>query len=180
MDPAGIRRLVFARQWQGTASQPLSPEKVFEEIALDLKPYRVTQVSTDQWAFDALSDVASRRGLLLTSVPSTSQTKIEFFSSLRAWMIDRQISLLDVREIASDLKRVQRRVTQTGLSIELPLTGDGRHCDYAAMLAVLLTRPMAPPDTGLLCDETYEQRVERLTLQALQRELAETNEENDL
>ena len=41
---------------------------------------------------------------------------------------------------------------QTGLTIELPQTSDGRHCDYAAMLALAMRVPLlqpipeAPPD----------------------------------
>lgn len=165
LSPTGVRRLVRARQWQGNASNPLSPEAVFEEMAHELRAYGVNHVSTDQWSFDALADVAIRKGIVLDSVTSSQQSKVDWFSSLRAWFIDKRISIIDVPELATDLKRVQRKVTQTGVTIELPRTSDGRHCDYAAMLALLMTRYMPEasnspqPPRGPVLTET-EQRIE--------------------
>lgn len=185
MSPTGVRRLAYARQWQGSASTPLSPERVFEEMSHILREYGVSRVSTDQWSFDSLSDTAIRHGIYLDSVIASQQSKVDWFSSLRAWLVDKRVSLLDIPELAQDLKRVQRRVTQTGISIELPHTSDGRHCDYAAMLALLFTRYLPEANIRELRDvksdaEEKARVTEEKLLQACVDEYEARRWENDL
>jgi hypothetical protein len=160
MAPNGIRRLVYARQWQGATDSPLSPGLVFEQIAQALRPYRVTRISTDQWSFDALSEIAAMHGIYLDVVQTTQQTKVDWFTTLRALLVDKRVTFVDVQHLSSDLRRVQRRVTQSGVSIELPSTNDGRHCDYAAMLALLFSRYMPEPTRIFERQRSVEERIE--------------------
>jgi hypothetical protein len=46
-------------------------------------------------------------------------------------------------QLLADMRRVKRVVRQGGVSIVLPVTSDGRHCDYAPSLMLALTRNLA-------------------------------------
>jgi len=60
---------------------------------------------------------------------------VEMFEALRTLVADDRIELAPVPELLEDLRRVRKRVTQTGVTIELPRLGR-RHCDYAMALAL--------------------------------------------
>jgi hypothetical protein len=141
---AGLQ-LCLWRQWVGHKSAPLSPDRVFGEIAAVLRPYNVREVSSDQWAADALRDIAERHGLSLYDRAWTADRKLELFSSLRLAITERRIELPTDPVVRSDLLSVRKRVTQTGIAIDLPTTSDGRHCDYAAMLALGMGEYIAEP-----------------------------------
>lgn len=143
--PGGKRQLAAVRQWQGSAREPLSPDAVMDSIAQVCRMYGARTVASDQWSADALRDIAARHGLQLDIVSATASSKTDWFGGLRAAILDRRVDLPAVRELSEDLARVQRRVTQAGVAIDLPITADGRHCDYAAMLALLHSRPITAP-----------------------------------
>jgi hypothetical protein len=145
--PSGRFGLVRARQWQGTTREPLRPAAVIEEVRQELQAYGLAMAWTDQWSYDALATIASERGLRLQDAPVTQAGKASWFASLRAMLLEQTIELCDEPAVVEDLARVQRRVTQTGVSYELPVTQDGRHCDFAAMLAMLASRPVGAPAT---------------------------------
>ena len=163
--PTGKKRLVYATQWQGSASDPLKPRQVFEEMVYVLRQYRVSTVHTDQWSFDSLADSAKEHGVSLIQVSSSGQSKVNWYSSMRHELIEKTITLLDTPDLAQDLKRVQRKVTQRGQTIELPKTGDGRHCDYAAMLALLFSRYYPDPSSIYNARNTEESKIERTLLE---------------
>ena len=65
---------------------------------------------------------------------------------------DAQGNIYDDPDLLMDLRRVRRRTTQAGVTIDLVSTPDGRHCDYAPALALAIGRragmaPDAPEDT---------------------------------
>jgi len=153
----GKLAVAMARQWQATRGAPLSPDDVLREIAEELKPYNVARVATDQWAADALADIGARHGLYLASEAITAARKVELFESLRTMVLARDVELPPVRELLDDIRRVRKRVTQSGISIELPRAG-GRHCDYAFACALALAQPVGEPaaSTGPL-PEGWEQ-----------------------
>jgi hypothetical protein len=167
LSPTGVKRLAYARQWQGSAAEPLSPELVFEDMVQCLRDYRVDKLYTDQWSFDALADIAAKHGVRLMAVQSSTQGSVHWFTSLRNDLIDRKVTLLDLPDMAPDLKRVQRKVTQNGVSIHLPRTNDGRHCDYASMLALLFSRyfPEAMLDSHAPRAGSVERDIEQLLLE---------------
>jgi hypothetical protein len=46
----------------------------------------------------------------------------------------------DGDRLRGDVLRLRKRVTQSGVRIDLPSTQDGRHCDYAPALMLVLSR----------------------------------------
>ena len=143
----GKLAVAMARQWQATRGAPLSPDDVLREIAEELRPYDVVRVATDQWAADALTDIGARHGLYLSSEAITAARKVELFESMRALVLSQQVELPPVRELIDDIRRVRKRVTQSGITIELPRAG-GRHCDYAFATALAFAQPVGEPDAS--------------------------------
>lgn len=138
--------VVLARQWQGSREAPLVPSRVLGEIASVLRPYRLSYVLTDQHATDALADIARGVGLHLVERAWTSTTRTEAYAALAARIAEGTIELSPVPLLLADLQRLRRRLTAQGSTIELPMTSDGRHCDFAPALAMALMTPIALPD----------------------------------
>jgi len=147
-DRAGKWVVSLARQWKGTRSKPLSPEETLREIATALKPYGVSTLWSDQYSGDALRDLARQQGLTLWPISFTSQNKVAWYDTLKRLMQDHRIELPNVPDLLMDLRRVKRRTTQAGVTIDLITTPDGRHCDYAPALALAIGRRggMAPDE----------------------------------
>lgn len=143
---AGVSQIAMARQWHARQGLPLSPQAVLREIAEILRPYNVARVVTDQWAADALADLGAQVGLWLHSISITSAKKVELFESMRALILANRVELPPMQELIDDLRRVRKRVTQSGISIELPRAA-GRHCDFAFAAALALSQPLGDPDT---------------------------------
>jgi len=80
--------------------------------------------------------------------------KFELFQTLMPHCEGRDIELPPVPELAEDLKKVRKRLTQEGIQIVLPRTG-GRHCDFAAMLAILVAHEPRVPDDPPISEEEY-------------------------
>lgn len=156
--------IVLARHWKPQPLEPLSPDKVLEEIAGILRPYGVHRVTTDQWAADALRDLGIRHGLYIADDTLTASNKVEMFESLKALVADKRVELAPVPELLDDLRRVRKVVTQTGIKIELPHAA-GRHCDLAMAAAMALAQPCAPPDPK----EEIPDGWSKLELESLER-----------
>ncbi len=54
------------------------------------------------------------------------------------------------RPRSADLLSLRKRVTQSGISIELPRTADGRHADYAPSIALAVEKRSDEPDSVLV------------------------------
>lgn len=130
-----VRKVVRALEWRGTESKPLSSREVLKAIAETLKPYGVSTVHTDQYMGDALTDLAREVGLTLIQWRPNERQRAEWFFSLRRWMEDGNLEIPDA--ILGDLVRVEKVPTTSGVSFRLPLTNDGRHCDFAPSLMLL-------------------------------------------
>lgn len=130
--------VVLVKQWRG-GSVPLVPSEVFEEMAVDLDAYSCKQsVNTDQWSVDALREIALQYGIGLSLTTITSANKTKRYESLRVRLDQRFLQLPPDPQVRSDLLNVKKRVSADGgFKVVLPETNDGRHCDYAAMLALL-------------------------------------------
>jgi len=129
-------RVVLARQWQGSQAAPLSPGRVLGEIAELVKPYGLTLIHTDQYSVDALRDLARQHGLQLAETAITAPIKAEAFEQLRTWLAQGLLELSPLPELRADLLAVRKRVAGASVQIVLPETPDGRHCDFAAALAL--------------------------------------------
>lgn len=140
------RTVALVKQWQGSKAAPLSPDAVLREVAAIVKRYSVPVVYTDQWSADALRDIARRYDLALIERSINAANKVEMFENLRTRIADGDIELPPDPQLRADLLSIRKRVTNTGISIELPRTADGRHADYAPALALCLAQNITPPD----------------------------------
>lgn len=138
--------VAFARQWVGSTASPLSPSVVFAETALLLKPYGLGSAFSDQWAADALVELAAKAGLWITPETVTGPIKLEMMTTLKAHVTDRTLELPPLLPFLRDLASVRKKVTATGVQIVYPLTGDGRHCDYAPTIGLALRHAPRTPD----------------------------------
>lgn len=176
--------VVGVKQWVGSTAVPLKPLDVLTEIAGILQPYGVDVVMTDQWGIDAIRDLAHPLGLTLIEETLTSPVKVKLFLNLKTHVTDQALSPNETGALVPDGRRkidfprdpmlirdllsVRRRVTQQGMSIELPITGDGRHADYAVAVALLLIHPLSPPipePERLSDDEAHRRKLQREILE---------------
>lgn len=134
------RIVVLAREWIGSRACPLSPDAVLSEIAAACRPYGIRDIDTDQWSGDALSDIAGRHGLTLHAWTTPDRLRTERYLAIRTMLAMGEVELPPVAQLRTDLLRLRKRITQSGTSIVLPQTSDGRHCDYAPALMLALSR----------------------------------------
>lgn len=141
----GVKRVATAQQWVGSRMDPLHPKLVLKEIANALGQYGLNWCMTDQYASDALRDIASDMNITLAIEDWTAKKKVQHFTSLATEMQSGRIEIPPDPILAKDLKVVRRRVIQNGVAIILPKTPDGRHADYAAALAMAMSRWIDEP-----------------------------------
>lgn len=160
----GNRRVIAcARQWIGSAAKPLVPSEVLKEIRDVLLGYGLSAVESDQYYIDANIDTARKLTPPLNvyqSDLSPSQV-VEVYMGMRTKLAEGELELHPDPVLLEDLRRVKRRVTQRGVAIELPVTADGRHCDYAPALMLVCARNLADvkdPPARVDDPETAEQR----------------------
>ena len=166
------KRLVYANEWIGSAVEPLSPEQVLSEIADILREYKLDWAFTDQWAADALVDLARQNGVTLLVEDWNQQNKVKAFTGLQTAVLAKTVKLIDNVTVRRDLNMVQKRPTQTGFSIVLPKTSDGRHCDYAPALAKCLSRWIQEdeqPDPEFGTPEYYKKIEDEMREEAFAR-----------
>ena len=131
--------VVLAKQWTGSGAAPLVAGEIFDEMLPDLLAYRCTgSVKTDQWAAMPLVEIALTRGIGLSPLTITKANKFKLYASVGVRLDSGYLSLPPIPEVRQDLLNVKKRITGDGVKVILPETADGRHCDYAAMLALLV------------------------------------------
>jgi hypothetical protein len=136
-----------AEEWRGSRSEPLNPAVVLKEIAIILRPYfpgrESIPVLSDQYMGDALKELARQAGIALLQVTTTSEERAEAWLAIRTRLEMGEIELPPVPLLRSDLLHLRKRATVSGISVELPDTGDGRHCDHAPTTMLVLKRWLA-------------------------------------
>lgn len=131
--------VVLAKQWTGSGSTPLVAGEVFQEMLPDLLAYRCAgSCKTDQWAAEPLREIARTYGIGLSPITITKANKFKLYASVGVRLDSNYLSLPPLSEMRQDLLNVKKRITTDGVKVILPETADGRHCDYAAMLALLV------------------------------------------
>lgn len=127
---AGLRmRVALAREWRGAR-----PEQCLEAAAEDCKRYGLMTAHTDQYAASANADLARRFGLHLEIDKTSATSKLEDYTNLQTLVHSDVIELPPDPQVRRDLLSIRKRVTQQGIAIVLPRTGDGRHADFAPAL----------------------------------------------
>lgn len=131
-------RVVYTRQWRALKNESLSPKAVLLEIKEICDGYRVPSVLSDQWSSDAHRDIASDLGLGIATLNITQANKTRMWLAL---LMRAESGLLDVPNVPNmrqDFMNVVKRLGRGTLpQIVMKVTADGRHADFAAMLALL-------------------------------------------
>jgi hypothetical protein len=143
----GVKRhaVALAREWVPRIAGTLEAGEVLDEIAAVCRRYGIRVVYTDQWAIDPLRSLATRAGISLSEHTVTEADKVQLFGRIRLQLESRELELPPVPQLAEDLRKVKKRVTQSGVTIVLPKTSNGRHCDFAAAAALAMAHVYAEP-----------------------------------
>ncbi len=139
VDTDGRIAVHAAREWVGSRERPLVAGDVLSEVAELCARYQIHAVHSDQASFDALHEHAQRVGLSLVE-QAWGAERTAVYEAMRTAFGEGRMSLPDVPALVRDLGSVRRRLTVSGASISLPTTPDGRHCDFAPALAMLVHR----------------------------------------
>lgn len=134
--------VAFAKQWRGSADDPLNPDEVLKEIAEIVKRYGVVATWTDQLAADFVKAIAQRYDLAVADENITALRKIELFESMRMRLADNGLEIPDDPVFRADLLSIRKRIRINGISIHLPQTADGRHADFAPALAIACAKTL--------------------------------------
>lgn len=160
----GLRRIiVYAREWIGSTTEPLDPEVVLAEMGEVMGRYGLKFVHTDQWCADTLRALAKRYGIKLVEESSTTADTFDRYKAFGDLLSSGDLELPPDRQLQADLRRVKKIVTRTGVAVHLPLTSDGRHCDYAPAV-VLVTSQYIPDRRPDEADVPQEGTPERMKL----------------
>jgi hypothetical protein len=152
--------VVLARQWKGSKSKPLKATNVLAEAADILRPYGIDSIVTDQHQVDTLSEIGEELGLMLIEHRFNRENRFEMAERVRMMISEERLELPPDPQVRRDLVATVRKITQNGVTLELPNTGDGRHADYVPTLCLGLEH--APPPPAALDDSGDEAgRAER-------------------
>jgi hypothetical protein len=137
-------RVARAWQWIGSKRDPLDTGNVIREASSELARYRVRSVHCDPWSVDALRPLARQHDLSLVEHGVTQAGSVAAYRRLEVLLSSERMILLSAtndegRMLGQDLKLVRKKTTGSGVRVELPLTADGRHCDFAPAVALLVS-----------------------------------------
>ncbi len=146
-------RVAVARQWRG-----IGPDAVWSEVAGVCARYGVRNVTSDGYAASANVDLARRHRLTLHIRKASAASKLDDFTNLATLVHAGAIELPPDRVFKADLLSVRKRATANGYTIVLPKTGDGRHADFAAALALVVfaSSSARPPNPWIAALERAE------------------------
>lgn len=155
---AGHTIVVRADEWVGSRHEPLEPSAVLAEIAGILASYGLTSVDSDQWMGDALVTLGRQVGLNIVPWRLNERDRAERYLAIRTRMDSNELEIPPVSKMRTDLLHVRKRLTPGGMGIVLPMTSDGRHCDFAPTLMLVLSRLLPEPVTPKTLNEDPETR----------------------
>lgn len=174
------RRIDLAKEWIGSRNAPLSATEVLREIASIAARYRVEAVHCDQWSADPLQELAQQQGLTLYPKMTPAKDRWEQASRFRADLIEGRIEMHPHPVLREDILRARRSTTMQGVRLDLPVSGDGRHCDFVPALMMASAqhipdkRPAPHERNTEAWYEAEAQRLERMAEDAAKRAQART------
>jgi hypothetical protein len=121
-------------EWKPLKGIPLNPKVVLDDIRPVLKEFRINGVYSDQYQLESLQQLAldatdGRYTFSITGVDFTGTSKAKICGSFRMLLNQERIKLIDNDELADQLKKLERRVLQSGhIQIAAP---PGKHDDHA-------------------------------------------------
>lgn len=160
--------VVYVAQWRGSKTEPLSPKRVLSELKPICDSYGIDTILSDQYMAPAIVDLAIDVGLGVSPINITSQNKSKMYLALLARAETMDLELPPDPLVRRDFMNVKKRYTKGAVQIIPVETADGRHADYAAMLALLCGGYLdaydldAPREKVVLSemDDPYEQLLE--------------------
>lgn len=137
--------VVRTAEWVGSRDQPLDPGDVLQEAATICSEYGVTTVHSDQVMGDALVRLARERGLTLFQWTYQQAEKAKKYLAIRTNLDLGLIELPNAPHLRTDMLHIRKKVTPGGISVVLPMTSDGRHCDWGPTLMLVLSKLLPEP-----------------------------------
>ena len=135
----GVDVIDLAKQWhRPPGGSALDPNAVLAEMSALLGPYGVKHVATDKWQVDALKALARHHGLELIDYDYGAQELTELYLDMATRIQQQLIELPPDAQIRGDLLGARRRVTSSGMFIDLAVGAGGRHSDYVPAIARVL------------------------------------------
>lgn len=121
---------------QGSKSKPLKNKEVFGDMKPVLARYGLHSVTTDKWSADSIAEHGDEVGIHVEIDDASEEDKSKRYLDMMALSVaeDCRLSLPKDATMRSDILGIRRQLTTTGMRFPLPLTGNGRHCDYAPSL----------------------------------------------
>ena len=95
-----------------------------------LAPYGVSTLNCDAYGTDFIVANAKSVGFRLNQHTLTPQQKLDAARAVGSLLRQSRLELAPLPELLRDLKAVRRKSTAGAVSIHLPTTSDGRHCDW--------------------------------------------------
>jgi len=158
--------VAVARQWIGSKTSPLKASTILQEIADLCKLYGIDGVYSDQHNVDTIGEFAGSQGISVSEIRIGSDNRLEMVERVHQILAEGRLELPPCRELIQDLKGARKRVTQNGVTLILPRSGDGRHCDYVPALALALAEP---PDLPEPPDQPELDELERMRMRLNER-----------
>jgi hypothetical protein len=170
------RKVVYANEWRGSAGVPLDSKEVMYEIGEVLKTYKLQTVFADGWLADPLIERAREFGFSLAVRRTKASERSRDYRALQDHFEAGNIQIPDNRVLRSDLVRVRKIPMPTGgVSVKLPHTNDGRHCDYipslVGALSVFCRDYEAVPDKEQNPVETMGSRLKEARFKQVRRSI---------
>lgn len=137
--------VALSKQWRGSKTQPLRPDTVLRQIAQTVRPYGVDNIWSDGFHLDTLQVIAEQEGISISEAHTTQNENIERAERLRVLLEAGRLELSPDRTLRADLLRVRRKVNNKNTTLAMPVTADGRHCDYVPSLGLCLAYPPPAP-----------------------------------
>jgi hypothetical protein len=137
--------VALAKQWRGSKAAPLRPDLVLREIARDIKPYGLNGMWSDGHNIDALGVIAEQEGVEIYEAHTTQADVTTRTEQIRVLLESERLELAPNRAMRADLLRVKRRVNRNATVMDMPVTADGRHCDFVPALGLCVSYPPAGP-----------------------------------
>ena len=158
--------VVRADEWIGSRHEPLDPGEVLSKIAGILAVYGLRSIDSDQWMGDALIALGRQVGLNIVPWRLADRERAERYLAIRTRMDSGELEFPPVQKLRTDLLHVRKRLTPGGMSVVLPQTSDGRHCDFAPTLMLVLSRLLPEPVAAKVLNEDPETAKARERMKA--------------
>jgi hypothetical protein len=155
--------VAVARQWKKTAAGPVDARMALDEVETLCRKFRITEVHSDQYAIEAISALANERGLTVLLTDLNAEIRWKMGSTIRTMLEENELELPPVPDLREDLVRARKKVTSNGISVVLPTSGGGRHCDFFTALGLAVLSPPEPPEPERP-EQKYDPILEQIDL----------------